>query len=312
MHARAIAAAGGVVVAVADIDVDRARALDRSAQPFASIDDLLGSTSPDVLHVCSPSDMHADAVARALAAGAHVIVEKPVAPDAETTRRLVEQAQAAERVVVPVHQFLFQPGVRRLVERSHELGRLVRCSFVAASAGAEKTGMDASELVSEILPHPLSLFARLAPAPIGDLPWHVIRPARGELRAIAISSGASLEITITSNGRPTRTELEVMGTDATGHADLFHGFAIVDRGRATRVRKLARPFTTSSRTLAGATGNLVARAARRETAYPGLSELVRATYKAIVTRGPSPIAVEEMLAVAQSRERILEGIDHPE
>ena len=308
MHARAVVAAGGLVVAVADINLDRARAVDGSAQAFASVDDLLGSTSPDVLHVCTPIDAHADATAAALAAGAHVVVEKPVAPDAETTRRLVEQSRAADRIVVPVHQFLFQPGVRLLVERSAELGRLVRCSFVAASAGAEKTDIESDHLVSDILPHPLSLFARLVPEPIGNLHWHVVRPERGELRAIAMTNGASLEIAITSNGRPTRTELEVMGTKATALADLFHGFAIVDRGRATRAGKLARPFTKSSRMLVGATSNVARRSLRREFAYPGLQELVRRTYRAIADVTAPPIAIEETLAVALARDRILEQV----
>ena len=102
-----------------------------------------------------------------------------------------------------------------------------------------------------------------------------------------------------------------MGTEATALADLFHGFAIVDRGRATRARKLARPFTKSSRTLVGATANLFARAAHRETAYPGLLELVRATYEAIATHGPSPIAVDELLDAAQARDRILAALDDP-
>ena len=308
VHARAAAAAGGVVVAVADVDVDRARLLAGRAPAFASVEELLATTAPDVVHVCTPVAAHADAVAAALLAGADIVVEKPVAADAETTRRLVERARGADRLLVPVHQFVFQPGVGRLVRGRDQLGSLVRCTFVAASAGAETTRMRPDELVTEILPHPLSLFARLVPAGVGDLDWRVTRPGPGELRAIAVASGTSLEIAISASGRPTRTELEVMGTHATGRADLFHGFATVDRGRATRARKLARPFTTSSSTLAGATGNLASRVVRRELAYPGLAELVRATYEAIATRGPAPIAVEEMLAVAVARDRIVAGL----
>jgi predicted dehydrogenase len=235
-------------------------------------------------------------------------VEKPLAPDAGTTRSLVELASGAGLLLVPVHQFLFQPGVRRLVEHGRELGGLVRCAFVAASAGAEKTGMDPDELVSEILPHPLSLFARLVPGSVGELDWVVARPAPGELRAVAVADHASLEIVVTSRGRPTRTELEVTGTEATALADLFHGFSLVDRGRATRARKVARPFTRGSRTVAAAAANLAVRTARRESAYPGLRELVRETYAAVRVGGPSPIPSAEVLAVADARDRILERL----
>jgi predicted dehydrogenase len=66
MHARAVAAAGGIVVTVADIDVERARALNDAALAFASAAELLDSTSPDVPHVCTPVESHADTVAAAL------------------------------------------------------------------------------------------------------------------------------------------------------------------------------------------------------------------------------------------------------
>jgi predicted dehydrogenase len=306
MHARAVAGAGGVVVAVADVDLDRARAIDGSVAAFASIGQLLDSTSPDVVHVCTPVGSHAETAGAALAAGAHVVIEKPVAQDAETTRRLIDRATEAGRLLVPVHQFLFQPGVMRLLARQQELGRLVRCSFVAATAGSEKTGMDPDALVSEILPHPLSLFARVSPASLGELAWHAARPARGELRALAVAGHLSLEIAITSNGRPTRTELELIGTRATGLADLFHGFAIIERGSTTRIDKVARPFARSFKTVGASTANLARRSARRESAYPGLRELVRRTYDALEAGGAPPIDLDETLAVAHARDRILE------
>jgi predicted dehydrogenase len=208
-------------------------------------------------------------------------------------------------MVVPVHQFVFQPGVRRILERLDQLGALVRCAFVAASAGTETTGLDADELVSEILPHPLSLFARLTPLDVGALDWHVIRPAAGELRATAVAGTTSLEIVLTAHGRPTSTTLEVMGSDGTARADLFHGFATLDRGRTTRATKLTGPFRQSTRTFVGAGRNLAARTIAREPAYPGLRELVRRTYAAIADGGEPPIRPTETLAVAVARDRIL-------
>ncbi len=97
-----------------------------------------------------------------------------------------------------------------------------------------------------------------------------------------------------------------MGTDATAHADLFHGFATIDRGRGTRARKLAGPFSRSTRTLVGAGANLAARTIAWETASPGLRELVRRTYAAILGGGAPPISDGETIAVAVARDRILE------
>lgn len=307
-HVRGIDAAGGVIVAVVDSDLARARAVAGTAEALSSLDDLARlDPSPDVVHVCTPGPSHADVAEHALALGAHVIVEKPLTPDAESTRALLQSAASARRIAVPVHQFLFQPGVLRLSALQAELGTLVRCSFVAASAGAEIAGIEPDELVSEILPHPLSLFARLLPGALDGADWCVLRPARGELRALAATGGTSLEIAISSRGRPTRTELSLVGDRASAIADLFHGFSVVERGAPTRAGKLARPFVVSSRTLARAAANLGTRAARRETAYPGLRELIRRTNEAIAGGNTAPISAAETLAVAEARDAILTG-----
>ena len=47
------------------------------------------------------------------------------------------------------------------------------------------------------------------------------------------------------------------------------------------------------------------RAARGETAYPGLRELIRRTYASIADEAPPPITPEETLAVAAARDAIL-------
>ena len=171
--------------------------------------------------------------------------------------------------------------------------------------------MAPDELVGEILPHPLALFSRVTPGELANLDWSVLRPAEGELRAIAHGVGTTFEIVISTRGRPTRTEFGLTGTTASGRADLFHGFAVLERGAPTRGRKLVRPFALSGATLVNAGGNLVVRAIRRETGYPGLRELVRRTYAAIAGESPSPIGPGETLAVARARDAILTAAAAP-
>jgi 2-alkyl-3-oxoalkanoate reductase len=303
-HAKAAARAGGHLVGVVDHDLSRARAIGGGAPTAQSLEQL-APAAVDVVHVCTPGDAHADAVRAALALGAHVVVEKPVAPDAAGTKALLDEAGRRSAMLVPVHQFLFQPGVQRLLARRERLGSLVRVQFEAASAGADGTGLAPDELVADVLPHPLALFARIADAPLAELDWSVQRPAPGELRALAASGDATLEIAVSTRGRPTRARLELTGTRGSAEADLYHGFATFERGAVSRVTKAARPFVRSAMTLAAAGGNLAARAGRRETAYPGLRELVQRVYAAAVADGPSPIPADETLAVAAARDRLL-------
>ena len=302
-HADAIRHAGGTLVAGVDLDASRAVALGAPAS-FRELGAALQATHVDVVHVCAPLGAHETVAREALASGAHVVIEKPVAPDAERTRAILDAAQAAGRLLVPVHQFLFQRGVRRALAQRGLLGELVDVAYTAATAGADGSGLDPDELVDDVLPHPLALAERLLGGTAGAA-WAVARPARGELRAATTLGSTSLTIAISARGRPTRNELVLTGTRATVHADLYHGFSVVERGPVSRARKVVRPLVLGATTVAAASLNLARRAAGRQTAYPGLRELVAAVYESIRDGAPAPISPAETLAVAQARDAVL-------
>ena len=302
-HATAAGRSDGTVVAVVDRELARAVALGVGSA-YVDLEAALAGHDVDVVHVCTPLDSHAEIVRIALVAGAHVIVEKPLAPGVATTEELLRLADEAGRSLVPVHQFLFQDGFRRVLAHQDRLGGLVHVDFVAATAGAELTCTDPDALVDDVLPHPLALFERLLPGSTAGA-WDVRRPLAGELRAATITDSTTLSITITTRGRPTRNELVVTGTSGTAHVDLFHGFAAFEGGGHSQGRKLARPFARGAATLAHAGENLVRRTARGETAYPGLRELIRRTYEAVADGDPPPVTAAETHAVAAARDAIL-------
>ncbi len=62
------------------------------ARAYASLDDLLDDPSVDVVHVTSPNDLHLPQARAVLAAGRHVVCEKPLAMSAAESRELVELA----------------------------------------------------------------------------------------------------------------------------------------------------------------------------------------------------------------------------
>ena len=307
-HADAVARAGGRVVAVVDARIEQARRLAGVGEGFRSLDDLDSRMSLDVVHICTPLATHVELAEQALMLGANVVVEKPLAADAESTAALLAVAMERRLLVVPVHQFVFQRGVRRLLSGRDRFGTLVRCVFEAATAGAGRMGLDPDDLVADILPHPLALFSRLTESGLAEAEWVVLRPTSGELRALTDVAGTTFEIVISTRGRPTRATLDVLGTTASAHADLFHGFAVIEPGSATRARKLARPFALAGATLGRASANLAQRGLSREVAYPGLRELVRSTHEAIAAGKPSPIDEREIIGVAAARDAILKTV----
>jgi predicted dehydrogenase len=97
----------------------------------ADYHDLLSDPDIDLVDICLPTDQHEQVVLEALAAGKHVLVEKPIAVDLDSARRMVTRASEANRLLMVAHVLPFFPEfayVRRLAE-SGEHGRLLAAHF---------------------------------------------------------------------------------------------------------------------------------------------------------------------------------------
>jgi len=115
VHARAVRAAGGVLAAVAgrDAGASSAAAIRLSAErAAASAEDLVEADDVDVVHVCTPNHLHAPLAERAMAAGKHVICEKPLSTGVDSSRRLATLAATAPVVAAVPFVYRFYPTVR--------------------------------------------------------------------------------------------------------------------------------------------------------------------------------------------------------
>jgi predicted dehydrogenase len=306
-HAEAAARAGARVAVVVDRDVARARALAARFRGCEPVTDVAAAiAAADVVHICTPIDTHAALAASALEARRHVFLEKPVAPTADETARLLALADARGVLLCPAHQFIFQHGVQMALRRLPEIGSLRHIDFTICSAGAAHGTASPDVVAGEVLPHPLSLLSRLVRAELATLDWSVHQPLPGELRALATIGSASVSVTVSMGGRPTVNRGTITGTAGTIELDLFHGYAVIARGDVSRARKMAAPFVRAASLGAAAAINITGRALKRQPAYPGLWELVDAFYAAARTGGPSPISAAETLDVARGCERLLQ------
>jgi scyllo-inositol 2-dehydrogenase (NADP+) len=105
-HAGWINSAGEGVRAVAADDVTPARrqiAASRGLKVYADMDAMLADPAVGAVLVSTPTSMHFDHACRALAAGKHVMVEKPVALDLPQARKLVEEAERRRLVLSVFH-----------------------------------------------------------------------------------------------------------------------------------------------------------------------------------------------------------------
>jgi len=91
-----------------------ARELGGGARSFASYDEAIAAADVDVVAVTTPPASHGELALRALAAGKHVVLEKPpVASAAELDRVAAAAARAGKRVFVAENYF-YKPLRRRL------------------------------------------------------------------------------------------------------------------------------------------------------------------------------------------------------
>lgn len=309
-HAHALRRLGIRIDGIVDTDSGAARSLAARCDgcpTWADVDEVKNLPPGLVAHVCSPMESHATLVRRLLEAGVHVLVEKPLAADAATTRALLKLAEDSKRMLCPVHQFVFQKGVARVLRALPDAGPIRAVDYMATSAGAGSRGGEiAEEILADILPHPLSLLGRILGADLAELEWTVAAAPRGEFRAMTSSDGATAGILISMTGRPTRNALRLVCEGGTFEVDLFHGFSARQSSAVNRWRKIARPFSEAGVTLAAAGTNLAARLVRREPAYPGLRELCRLFHLAASCDSPSwPIPSEETIDVATARDTLL-------
>jgi predicted dehydrogenase len=98
-----------------------------AARASTRFEDLLEDDGVDAVVVATPVPTHADLARRALEAGKHVFVEKPMALVADDAEELVALAEERGLVLMPGHLLLYHPGVGKLKELvdSGELGEIL-------------------------------------------------------------------------------------------------------------------------------------------------------------------------------------------
>jgi predicted dehydrogenase len=115
VHARAAARAGARVVGIVASTPERTELAVRQVgaeRTFRDGEELIASDEVDVVHICTPNDLHRPLAAAALAAGKHVICEKPLAIDLADARALCAEADASGLVATVPFVYRFYPMVR--------------------------------------------------------------------------------------------------------------------------------------------------------------------------------------------------------
>jgi predicted dehydrogenase len=160
-HARHFAAAGGArLVALSDADPARATAAadEFGGETHAAPETMIGAV--DAVAIAAPAIHHAAIARPFIAAGVHVLVEKPLATNPADARALVTAAEDAGVVLQVGHIERFSPAVRELHRRVTDPRRI---TTVRRSAWSPRSGD--VDVVLDMMIHDIDHVLALTGAP---------------------------------------------------------------------------------------------------------------------------------------------------
>lgn len=144
---------------VCDVRSDRVeKAVTRypSVQATTNIDDVLGDPEVDAVLIATPISTHHELTMRALRAGKHVFVEKPMATSVTQCDEMCAASAELGLVLMVGHTFVYSPPVRA-VKRIIESGQLGDVYFVTSSRVNLGLHQRDVSVIWDLAPHDLSM-----------------------------------------------------------------------------------------------------------------------------------------------------------
>jgi predicted dehydrogenase len=133
-----------------------------TVQVSGSLDEVLADPAVQAVAIATPAATHVDIALAALAAGKHVLVEKPLAATWADGVKVVQAAEEAGRCLMLDHTYCYTPAVsylRQLV-RDGELGHLQYLDSVRINLGLVQSDVN---VIWDLAPHDLSILDSLLP-----------------------------------------------------------------------------------------------------------------------------------------------------
>ncbi len=336
-----LASAGGLEIsAVCDVDAGKAEAFARRYSvpaAFASSERLIHEGRPDAVHVLVPPRLHRAAAEPFLAAGIHVLLEKPLALGTEDARALMAAAQSGGARLGVNHNFTFHPLFLRILA-DVGAGRIGRVQHVVSvqnnplrqlAAGDFGNWMFAHprNIVFEQGPHPLSQLVRLL-GPVADA--QVTPSGRHDLPGgrvffdtwqASLRFGAATAQCLLAFGREfPESWLHVIGQDGSIRADLLLGtYTVHGKTRwpdfwdaALNARADAKAARRAAReAVLGYLLPLLKLRPRSDAFFAGMRGSVLGFHRALRDGSALPVSAADGLAVVQACEALTARVPTP-
>jgi predicted dehydrogenase len=265
---------------------------------------MLDELRPDVVHVATPPSSHTRLAHDALDAGAHAIVEKPLAPRFKEVQSLLECSAERKRVLIEDYNYVFDPQVQHVLKliETGEFGdvphfELMLCLDISQAAGGVADSSASSCLaagpVGDFFPHLASLAYFFVGAAVKV---RTVSPRPLEFRSIVEAERGTASIHFSSASQPDGFWLRVYGSQMQATINLFEPLCAIHR-----VRRGPKPLTplwngldVARSTRRAAWRGLSRKLSGSPGSYAGLHELVHRCYGALAAAAPPPISPRQI------------------
>ena len=306
------------IVAVVDTDVAAAsRTAEKYniAKVFSDTTSLLREITPNVVHLLTPPQTHANLALEVMKSGCHLLLEKPMAPTRVEAERILAGAREHNVSLAINHNFLFLPcmvAARKLVAEG-SLGDLISVDVAwhpsNRGLNVEWTKDLPGGAMHEVLPHAVYLQRAF----VGELTNIVGISRRGnnargpncETHVLLDAEFGSSHISILPNAEPKQLLVRVEGTKMSLQIDLSANSLIKIRKLGEgKIWKAVMNVDQAAQLLLGTAGNVLS------VLYSNISNghfpLIQSFYRSLREGTDIPVTGEDGCATVATLDKIWE------
>ena len=175
-----------------DLDEEKLKRINNlypGVQVTKDYEEILDDSDVDAVVIATPVHTHFELAKRALEAGKHTFVEKPLAQNSDEARELVSLAHMKDRVLMVGHTFSYTAAVNKLKELtdSNELGNIL---YISSQRRNLRLFQEDINVVWDLAPHDISVILHLLDQAIKTKECEII--ATGQSHFISGSEDVAL------------------------------------------------------------------------------------------------------------------------
>lgn len=303
-------------------DAAAAWGIDRTYSDLAS---MLEEFRPEIVHIVTPPATHRDLAVQCMAAGAHVLIEKPMCLSSVEADEIIAASQRFDRLVAVDHMRSFDPLTLRAkaLVSSGQLGSIVRISVGYSHDYLQRRHADPAARwmadlpggwVFDLMPHVLCLVDDFLPDV--EVAHTTLRHnddgVISDLACVLTSPAGDAQVHMSLDVVPLKNLVEIECTRGTVRVD-FRNFLLTvrrHRGLPNAVERVVGNLSLGGQVLGGSLSSVGGFVTGRLDSYAGLGRIIGDFHRAVANGGASPVSPEAARRLLMLTERMLEGRDN--